>query len=241
MFADDSGYYRFISFPWNAEQLKIDDSIEISITIKSKLLNNEESILNVFWGDNEELMIKTLSGIATEMVLKDNNGKKHKAFIPRKKIQEKTSYIKLSEQYYDIALKKLTFWQYLGEHSESKVIITRKTSDLYVVTLDKSQFQWEVRTHNGIIQQVIFYNNSEAIFFASFYSQDQNYALYSFQLQKNFIALFYPFGGLKGLVILNDSNESIKVGYEWNDKGEIVGKRDFDKNPFNKNEIKIIK
>lgn len=237
--ADEAKYYRFVLCPWDVEKIEIGKTVHFPMDIRITELNKNNYVYNVFWQNSKKLTAKISFGIIKEITLNHE-----KAEVSKVEAKHDLKYEKMSEKYYDICLKNLMIWQYLpleNKNNSLQLTITRKAQDVYIAESNKSLYKWELRIHNEKIQQAILYKGEESLFFAEFYPREKNHALYSFQLQKKFMALFYPHGNLKGLVMLNDKNESIKIGYEWSETGKIINKRDFDKNPFRKNEIRIIK
>jgi len=240
-------YYRLISFPWQFNEIEIGNDIVFSVSVEYGLLKGGKQSCKIIRNNGEIIKVEILNGIVESILIENVKGKiLNKAVKPIGKKINKNDYIKKSEKYYAIALSQLSFMRFFGNagsknKAKYKIKIKRINSNVFSLHSVGMTYWREVRIHNNNIQQVNDYNKSELLFYANFYSKGYDYALYSFQLQKYFLVLFYPTRTLKGLVMLNAKNESIKIGYEWNKDGEVTGKRDFDKNPFRRNEIKIVK
>lgn len=247
--AEKNSFFFFLVNPWMfGNSSKIGQTSNISIEIKNvKSENNGITIYKLSQDQKYILTVETNNEVIKTMSFYDMNNNliwKTDRTV-NTDFKQSNIWAKKSKQYYETALKKLSFFALLGDKVQpgniSEINIEKQSDGVYKVHSKSTGMIRIIRTGKGNIQQVIDYQGKDRVYEANFYTQKDENELYRFYMFRNFTAFFYPNGMLKGLVMVNNKNKYTGIGYEWDTSGNIIKQRDFDKKPFSLSEIKIVK
>lgn len=154
-----------------------------------------------------------------------------------------SEWIKLSKQYFDIGISKISFLSFMNIAMEEKksidFFVENNSDNSFSILCPLSKRKRIARYSSNNLLQLRDYDREKILQEINF--TPDGASIYRIYIIGEIEATFFDGGGLKSLIKYDKDSKKAIYGQEWSKDGILLKERDFIKNPINYKEIKFRK